>query len=118
MGIMGIGGKLKNLFLLFTLMSLAAHGYELESQRAPVGVGNDKALDLTRDALMSYDYIVERSDYLIYKFKQLTLGEHADNLMFLAPFISGRIEIQAYKDVNFYYNSFSQKGGFRYNVNF
>lgn len=100
------------------LVTFSAHSYELEEPEREVGVGNHRAANLTRDALMSYDYVVERSDYLIYKFKQLTLGEYADHLLILAPIVSGRVEFQAYKDVNFYYNSFSQSGGFRYSINF
>tara|TARA_Y100000768_G_scaffold388784_1_gene387171 strand:+ start:13969 stop:14316 length:348 start_codon:yes stop_codon:yes gene_type:complete len=102
---------------LFFIVSLA-QAYELEETPRQVGVGNNKAANYTRDALLSYDAVVERSDYLIYKFKQLTFGEYADQLMILAPLISGRVEFQAYKDVNFYYNSFSQSGGFRYSINF
>ena len=109
---------IKFLLLHILCLSFAAHAYELEEPTRQVGVGNNKAANYTRDALMSYDYIVERSDYLIYRFKQLTLGEHADKFMILAPLVSGRVEFQAYEDINFYYNSFSQSGGFRYSINF
>lgn len=73
---------------------------------------------MARNALMSYDHIEERANFLIYKFKKLTLGEHADKFLILAPIATGRIEFQAYRDLNFYYNSFSQSGGLRYNVDF
>ena len=116
---MDAGRKLIKFLMLHILcFSFTVHAYELEEPTRQVGIGNDKAANYARDALMSYDHIMERSNYLIYRFKKLTLGEHADKFMILAPFISGRVEFEAYRDVNFYYNSFSQSGGFRYNINF
>ena len=107
-------------YLLISLIfSFNAFSTEkLETEEPLVGVNNGQMMNNTRDALMSYDYIVERSDYLIYKFKQLTFGEYADKVMILAPLISGNIEIQAHSDFNLFYNHHQGRGGLRYNINF
>lgn len=105
-------------YLIFILFCFTSHGYELENPVRATGVGNGQMANSTRDALMSYDFILERSDYLIFRFKQMTLGDYADRVMIFAPLISGQFEINAYKDINLFYDRHAGRGGFKYNINF
>lgn len=71
----------------------------------------------TKDALLSYDYIEDRADYLVFKLKKLTFGEYSDHVLYLAPLVTGKVEINAYR-VNIYYDSLASKGGIKYKVKF
>lgn len=106
------------LFNFILIFYFSAQAYELEEEESQVGVSNARMMDQSREALMSYDFIVERSNYLIYKIKKLTFGEYADQLLILAPLVSGNIEFQAHRDLNVFYNHSAGRGGLRYSINF
>lgn len=105
-------------YLLLVFIISTSYAYELEQEVNARGVGTARMGNATTEALMSYDFIVERSNYLLYRFKKLTFGEYADEVMILAPIISGQFELKAYKDINVFYNRNTQRGGFNYNINF
>jgi hypothetical protein len=90
----------------------------LDTEEAQVSLVQDKALDITRDALLSIDYIENRTNYFLFKLKNMTFGNYTDEVMILAPFVTGRFEFSMY-DLSFYYDHFNNnKSGVRYSVRF
>lgn len=76
-----------------------------------------KFLDKTRDALLSYDIVEERANYILHRVKNMTFGEYSDHVLYLAPIASGHVEMKVY-DINVYYDHFAQKSGFKYKIEF
>lgn len=93
--------------------------YELlvENEEPEISKYQSKFLDKTKDALLKIDHIEERADYFIFKLKNLTFGEYSDNVLYLAPLVTGDIQVQAY-NFNVYYNHLQDKGGIKYKVSF
>ena len=71
----------------------------------------------TRDALMSYDFIEERANYLTNKIKNITFGEYADHVLLVTPFLTGQFEFNM-NDINFYYDHHGNESGLRYQLRF
>jgi hypothetical protein len=88
---------------------------DLEEPQKTVGEG--KLVSKTKDALMSFDYIEDRADYLVFKFKNLTFGEYTDDIMYISPLVTGDIQISMY-DINIYYDHFNSKTSFKYKIKF
>ena len=108
--------------LILSLISFSAIAgymdqYLLETEQSDFNPNQRDAGTVTRDALMSIEAIQERSDYLVYKLKTLTFGEYTDDVMVIAPLITGEIEFSA-NQFNLYYNHFQSRGGVRYQVAF
>lgn len=80
-------------------------------------LGEGKLVSKTRDALLSFDYIEQRADYLVFKIKNLTFGEYSDNILFIAPLVTGNVQFSMY-DINFYYDHLDNKSGFKYKIKF
>lgn len=77
-----------------------------------------RMVNKTREALLSYSIVQEKSDEVIEKVKRETLGDHAEKLLFIAPLVTGKFEVNAYK-MNFYYDHRSDhEAGVRYNLKF
>jgi hypothetical protein len=91
--------------------------HNLDYEEPEVGARQSIMLDRTKDALLSFDYIEDRADYFIFKLKNLTLGEYSEDLLYIAPAITGNVELRAY-NMNVYYNHFQNKGGVRYKMKF
>jgi hypothetical protein len=109
------------LILSISLISLNSYSsyieHNLDYEEPEVGASQGLMLDRTKDALLSFDYIENRADYFIFKLKNLTLGEYTDDLMYIAPALTGNVELRAY-NMNVYYNHFQNRGGIRYKLEF
>lgn len=79
---------------------------------------NTKMLDKTQEALLSYTIVKDKSDEILEDVKRMTLGEHSDKLLILAPLITGKFEFNA-SNVSFYYDHKNdQEAGLKYNIKF
>lgn len=111
------------LLLLLTIFSFNARAnyyYELhytEEQEPEKSRVQDKALTRTRTALMRFKQVRQRTKYFTRKLKNLTFGEYSDEVMYLAPFVSGEFQFSV-SDIDFYYDRNSEKAGLRYKFNF
>ncbi len=104
--------------LFFIFLSSTCFGkIYLDEEEYPISKYQSKVFDKTRDALLSVDYIEERADYFVFKLKNLTFGEYAEDVMYVAPLFTGRFEVRAF-NFNLYYNTFQEKGGLKYKVSF
>ncbi len=81
------------------------------------GYSSKVMINQTRDALLSYSFIKERSQKLTKDFQEKVLGDYADKILLIAPFILGEVEINS-NDVRFYVNAKKEKGGVEYVYNF
>jgi len=71
-----------------------------------------------QEALMSYSIVKDKSEEIVDDVKRKTLGEHSDKLLFLAPFVTGKLELNA-NQISFYYDhNNDQEAGLRYNLKF
>jgi len=115
-----------NIFVLFiSLLSVYSYAQEIysqgicliETEEYPISLYQDKMLDKTKDALLSFDYIEDRADYLVFKLKNLTFGDYSDNVMYVTPLVTGSVVMSAY-NFNVYYNHFQKKSGVQFKVKF
>ena len=108
-----------NLIILVSGSTAYANYIEqrLDLEQSPINNNQSSMLDKTKDALMSFDYIEDRADYFVFKLKNLTFGEYSEDLMYIAPAITGSVEIRAY-NMNVYYNHFQNSGGIKYKMKF
>jgi hypothetical protein len=75
-------------------------------------------LNKTREALLSYSFIEEKTEELTKKIKEKTLGDYSEKLLILAPFVTGKVQFNA-MDINFYYDHRNaQEAGVNYNLKF
>ena len=107
----------KTIILLLFVTKVAIALPMLEVEESYKNNNQDKLLTKTKDALLSFDHVEERADYFVFKLKNLTFGEYSENVMYLAPVLSGNVEFQA-QNFNFYYNHFQDKGGVKYSLSF
>lgn len=109
--------------VIFTLsiLSLGTQAYypetRLDQEEPEVGARQSLMLDRTKDALLSFEHIEERAEYFVFKLKALTFGDYTEDVMYIAPVITGNVELRAY-NMNVYYNHFQSKGGVRYQLKF
>jgi hypothetical protein len=89
----------------------------VEIEEPPVSRVQSQYLDRTKDALLSYDYIEERADYMIYKIKNMTFREYSDHVLYLAPIVTGSVQVRV-NNFDIYYDYNSAKSGFKYKVRF
>ncbi len=116
---------LKIVFFIFLILNLGpcfGNGptlsqYILDIEEPQRSQGEGKLVSKTKDALLSFDYIEKRADYLVFKLKNLTFGEYSENVMYIAPIITGNLEVNVH-GVNIYYDHFSEKSGFKYKFKF
>jgi len=112
----------KVIYCILILFSCSVFGnytntYLLDREDSQVNPHQNQAGNRTTAALLSIDEVQERADYFVYKFKQLTFGEYSDDVMIIAPFITGRVEFSANR-FNLYYSHFQNEGGVNYNLSF
>ena len=72
-----------------------------------------KMLRNTRDALLSYDIVQERKEYWETRLQNLIMGEFAEKLIFLSPFVTGKLEFRA-NDLRFYVDARHEESGVQY----
>ncbi len=90
----------------------------LDAEETPKSLYQDKALDITKDALLSVDFIENRANYFIFKLKNLTFGEYSENVLYIAPLVTGKFQFSMFK-LDFYYDHFNNnKSGVKYTVSF
>ncbi len=101
-----------------SLANVSTFNYKyFDTEEPQFSRGKGKLATKTKDALLSFDYVEERADYFVFKLKNLTFGEYSDNIMYIAPLVTGNIEFSMY-DINIYYDHFSDKSGFKYKIKF
>lgn len=104
--------------VVFATSTVTLYSTLLDKEEPEVSLlGNGKLIDKTKDALLSIDYIEKRADYFVFKLKNLTFGEYTDNVMYIAPLATGKVEFSMY-DVNVYYDHFKNKSGIKYKFSF
>ena len=81
-------------------------------------VGKGKLVSMSKDALMSFDYVEKRADYFMFKLKNLTFGEYSDNVLYIAPVLIGKVEVNIHGFRLYYDHLNDQKSGFKYKVKF
>ncbi len=114
---------MKYLFFFFCCLIVGspckAYLYEsyLDQEEPPKSKAQGKLVSKTKDALLSIDYIEDRANYFVFKLKNLTFGDYSDEVMYLAPIVTGNLEFKV-QGVNFYYDHFSEKSGFQYKIKF
>ena len=84
-----------------------------DSNEPQVSQGKGKLFNKTKDALLSFEHIEERANYFIFKLKNLTLGEYADEALILAPFITGNISFRV-KDITLNYDYHLNRSSLNY----
>lgn len=113
---------MKIIYFILLIFCCGAHAnyieqYLLELEEPQRNENQSQFQNTTRDALFAMDGFQERANHLVLKLKNLTFGEYADEVMILAPFVTGDIEFQAMQ-LRFYYNHFDSEGGVRYQLSF
>lgn len=89
-----------------------------DSNYTEANPNQNKFLDLTKDALLSYDRIEERTNYFAMKIKNRTFGEYTDNILVLAPALTGKVLLKVY-GVEFKYSHFkNQRTEMKYTYKF
>ena len=89
-----------------------------EKSRTDRNTYQKQVFDKTRDALLAYEQIESRVDYLLFKLKNSTFGQYSEHILFITPFITGNIGLSA-NNFNFYYKHHdSKRAGIEYSVQF
>ena len=65
--------------------------------------------DRTKDALLSYPEIEATANYWAKRIQRNTLGDYAQHLMYVAPFVTGEVSLR-YKKLDFNLDYRDQKG--------
>jgi hypothetical protein len=81
------------------------------------GYETGRMLSETRDALLSYELVQEKTNFLSQKLEKMLLGGYTEKFLIFAPLITGKVEFRAL-DVNFYVDTRSSRGGVNYTYNF
>ena len=76
-----------------------------------------KMMTETRDALLSYELVQEKTNYWGYRLEKMIFGDHVDKFLIFSPLITGKVEFKAL-DLNFYVDTRKSKGGVKYTFNF
>jgi hypothetical protein len=108
------------MYILNTFFSAhAASGYdEFVYQEEPeISEHQSKFATKTKAAFESFQIVRDRTKYLELKVRNLTFGEYTDQVLYVAPLITGKVEVQIEK-FNIYYDYNSNKSGVRYKYKF
>ncbi len=71
----------------------------------------------TRNALMRYELVQEKSEYWGKRLEKMLLGEYAEKVLIIAPLVTGKLEFNAL-DLNFYVDAREERSGVQYTYNF
>lgn len=108
------------MYILNTFISAhAASGYdEFVYQEEPeISQHQAKFATKTKAAFESFQIVRDRTKYLEFKLRNLTFGEYTDHVLYVAPLITGRVEVRIEK-INIYYDYNSSKSGVSYKYKF
>ena len=111
--------KLVTLILSFLFCSSTCWGiveFPVEEQNY-IEYSDGKIFRSTRNALMKYDLIKEKSDYWGRRLEKFVLGDYSEKFLVVAPLLTGKFEFNAL-DMNFYVDARSEESGIRYIYNF
>ena len=100
-----------------TTYTFTLHDEIIEKEEPQKSRGQGRMISKTRDALMSVDYIEQRTEYLMLRLKNSAFGEYAEKMMVITPFVTGNLEFNM-SNVNFYYNHYQSKSGVEYSLRF
>lgn len=73
----------------------------------------EQMLDRTKEALMSYEVVEERTEAILNEIRHSAFGEYAEKMAVLMPFVTGKIEFKV-DELAFSYNHFSEKANLDY----
>jgi hypothetical protein len=99
--------------ILLTIPSLCFSEVEEEFS----GYESGKMMTETRDALLSYELVQEKTTYWGYRLEKILFGDNAEKFLIFSPLITGKVEFKAL-DLNFYVDTRKEKGGVKYTFNF
>ncbi len=71
----------------------------------------------TRDALLSYELVHEKTTYWGKRFERALFGDHVEKFLIFTPLVTGKLEFRA-MDLDFYVDARKSKGGVKYTYNF
>lgn len=72
---------------------------------------------MTSKALMSYERVENRADYLVMKIKNATFGDDTEKVLMFAPIITGKLEFFI-EDFKVYLDTRDEESGIKYTYNF
>lgn len=81
------------------------------------GYNSSKMVRQTRDALLSYDLVQQRTNYWGKRLEKMIFGEYAENFLFLTPLVTGKVEFRVV-ELDFYVDARKEKSGVNYTFNF
>lgn len=109
-----------SMFIGSSKMAFAEYSYFsllIDEEEPVISLHQDKLEAKTKDALLSYEFIEERADYFAFKLKNLTFGEYTDQVLYVAPLFTGRLEFSIHR-FNFYHDELAKKSGLKYKIKF
>lgn len=74
-----------------------------------------KMLEKTRDALMSYEIVEERTEELLTRLQKSALGDYAEKAAFLVPVVTGKLQFR-YERFDFSYSHSDARANLDYNL--
>lgn len=77
----------------------------------------DGMLDQTKDALLSYKLVKERTNFFARRLEKKLLGQYSKEFLLVTPLITGQVEFNT-NDIKFYVNARQEIGGMEYVYNF
>lgn len=112
------------ILLILTIFCFNVHAndyysYRLYFQEEPESsrLNEGHAIDRTRSALMRFDIVQKRAEYFTRKLKNMTFGEYTEDIMIIAPLLTGELEFNV-NDINVFIDHNSERAGFRYRYRF
>jgi len=103
-------------YLILFLLTLPSLSFGQDGESFS-GYGTGKMMNQTRDALLSYELIQEKTNFWGQKLEKMLLGGYTEKFLIFAPLITGKVEFRAL-DVNFYVDTRRDRGGVNYTYNF
>ena len=93
------------------------HKLLLEEEQSSKNSNHHSWANKTKDALLSVEYIENRTDILLGKLKRKTIGSYEEELILLAPFLTNEILV-SHENFTFSVNYASEKARIDYKVRF
>lgn len=98
-------------YLLFLFLFLFL-SFPVLATRAPADIAAT-----TSEALLAYPMIAQKTQYWVDRVKKLTLGDYADDVLIIAPIVTGQVQFKVnFLDVNL--NYYQQQGSVNFTHQF
>lgn len=103
-------------YLILFLLPLISYA-EFETHSSFEGYKTGVMINQTRDAILSYDFVQEKTEYWGNRLEKILLNDYSEKIILISPLITGKFEVSA-MDLNFYVDTRREKGGVRYTYKF